>query len=347
MLKRRILPTFRQKEVPPSARQFCVIANDEGRNWIWGRYHPDAVGLIPNRRFIHATSLDNPHLDESYIKELLSMPPEWVNKYVYAKMDAHSGKLLPDPKVIASCWPPPEVDVYLAVDHGESTVCSAHWGFENTTEHTIPPGVPPGWVCIFREYWSEGSTVEQHARNITAMSQKLKIVSKVMDRTTFNLTQARRGGIRSSIADLYRDSGLVLVPSVGSPDTRVERINVVQGRGLVVTKDCPNYIRQAPHYHTKVNRRTGLPEIVNKSSYHAVDSVGYLLMSMPSLGPRILYPPGEDELPPHLQPGHAYWQQSKDEAARQFAVANYRERLDSPSTEPFGGNDEAWDQSTF
>jgi len=230
-LKSRIRQTFRQKEVPPAGRQFCVIANDEGHNWIWRRYHPNAVGYQSKRRFIHSTSLENPYLDPENLAEMLAMPPEWVNKFVYAKMDSSTGRLLPDPRVIASCWPPAGLDVYLAVDHGESTVCSAHWGFENTTEQSLPPGIPPGWLCVFREYWLEGGTVEQHARNIQAMSQNLKIVSRVMDHTTFRLTQARRGGIRSSIADLYRDCGLVLTPSVGNPDTRVERINVVHGRG--------------------------------------------------------------------------------------------------------------------
>ena len=341
MLKRRIRPTFRQKEVPPSARQFLLIANDEGRNWIWDRYHPDSVGHVPVRRFIHSTSLDNPHLDEAYIKDLLSMPPEWVNKYVYAKMDAHSGRLLPDCKVVSAAYPPHEVDVYLAVDHGESTVCSAHWGFENTLDHTVPPGIPPGGICVFREYWREGASIEEHARNLIAMSQKLKLVSKVMDHTTFRLTQSKRGGVRSSIADLYRDCGLILTPSVGNPDTRVERINVVHARGLYITKDCPNYIRQAPRYHTKVNRRTGLPEIVNKSSYHAVDSVGYLLMSMPGVGvPQSRGDWDQETLPPYLRPEHEYWQNAKDEASRRFAVANYQDREESPDTEPFqGGSD--------
>ena len=275
------------------------------------------------------------------------MPPEWVNKYVYAKMDSHSGRLLPDPQVTAACWPPPEVDIYLGVDHGESTVCSAHWGFLNTLEHTIPPGIPPGGTCVFREYWKEGATVEDHARNISAMSQHLKVVSRVMDHTTFNLTQSKRGGVRSSIADLYRDCGLILTPSVGNPDTRVERINVVQARGLYVTKDCPNYIRQAPGYHTKMNRRTGLPEIVSKSTYHAVDSVGYLLMSMPNPGPIGGRAWDPDELPPHLRPDHEYWKASKDEASRQFAVNNYRDHGLSQDTDPYEGGDDAFSSQTL
>lgn len=348
MLKRRMRPTFRQKEVPPAARQMLLIANDEGRNWLWDRYHPNSVGTVPQRRFIHSTSLENPHLDEEYIKNLLSMPPEWVNKYVYARMDSHTGRLLPDPVVISHCFPPPEVDIYLGVDHGETTVCAAHWGFENTLDHTIPPGIPPGYVCVFREYWREGATVEEHARNILAMSQQLKVVSRVMDHTTFNLTQTRRGGIRSNIADLYRECGLTLTPSMGNPDTRVERINVVHGRGMMVTKDCPNYIRQAPHYHTKVNRRTGLPEIVNKSTYHAVDSMGYLVMSMPHLGPRGILREDDEDLPPHLRPDSEYWRQARDEPARQFAVGNYRERSKDPEeTEPFGAEfDDFWSHST-
>lgn len=342
-VKSRIRQTFRQREVPPAGRQFCVIANDDGHNWLWRRYHPDSVGYPTSRRFFHSTSLDNQHLDPENLKDLLAMPSEWVNQYVYARMDSKTGRLLPDPIIVAPCSPPPGVDVYLAVDHGESTVCSAHWGFENTTGQVVPPGIPPGGTCVFREYWKEAAHIEDHARNIMAMSRGLKVVSQVMDHTTFRLTQSRRGGMRSSIADLYRDCGLILTPSVGDPDTRIERINVVHARGMFITKDCPHYIRQAPQYHTKMSGRTGLPEIVNKSSYHAVDSVGYLVMVMPSMGPRALTPPGEDELPPWLLPGSEYWQQMKDEPSRQFAISNYRDRLDSPTTEPFdGGYDNEW-----
>jgi len=344
-VRTRIRQTFRQREVPPAGRQFVVIANDEGHNWIWKRYHPDSIGIRSKRRFFHATSLDNPHLDPETLQQLLNMPPEWVNKFVYAKMDSTTGRLLPDPRVVPPCFPPPDVDIFLAVDHGESTVCAAHWGFENTTEREIPPGIPSGWVCVFKEYWQAGATVEDHARNILAGSQRLKVVSRVMDHTAFNRTQAKRGGIRSSIADLYRDCGLVLTPSVGNPDTRVERINLVHARGMVVTKDCPHYIRQAPQYHTKVNRRTGIAEIVSKSTYHAVDSIGYLLMSMPNPGPPRHQIPGQDDLPAWLRHDDVYWKAAKDEASRQFAINNYRETV---QTEPFGeewGVENEWTQA--
>lgn len=345
-LKTRTRSTIRQRHVPPAARQFCLIANDEGQNWIWRRYHPDSVGHVTTRRLIHATSLENPHLDATYLRDILAMPPAWVNKYVYARMDPTTGKLLPDPTVIPPCTPPPQVAIYLAVDHGESTVCAAHWGFENTTDRIVAPGIPPGGTCIFQEYWQEQRTIEDHCRNIRALSLPYHIVSQVMDHTTFRLTQSKIGGIRRSIADIYRDGGLVLTPSVGDPKSRIERINVVQSHGLYITQDCPNYIRQAPQYHTKVNRRTGLPEIVNKSSYHAVDSVGYLLMSMPVSGTHAVPPPDLDDVPAHLRPEHATWQQARDEASRLFAVANYRQFHDQESgiTSPFGEDlyDDEW-----
>lgn len=344
-VRTRIRQTFRQKIVPPAGRQFVVIANDEGHNWIWRRYHPDSVGMMAKRRFFHSTSLENPHLDPETLQQLLNMPPEWVNKFVYAKMDSKTGRLLPDPVIVPPCTPPPGLDVYLAVDHGESTVCSAHWGFQNTTEFVIPPGIPPGGMVVFREYWYEGGTVEEHARNIAAMCRDLKVVSKVMDHTAFRMTQSHKGGIRNSISDLYRDCGLFLTPSVGNPDTRVERINVVHGQGMFITKDCPNYIRQAPQYHTKVNKRTGMPDIVNKSFYHSIDSVGYLVMSMPNEGPRVIHPPGEGELPPWLHADHVYWRQVRDEPSRQFAINNFKER-GSEQTAPFSGDwgvDNEWE----
>lgn len=334
MLNQRLRPEFRAREVPLEARQLCLIANDEGRNWLWERYVPQAVGYVKGRRFIHSTSFDNPYLSKEYLADLLRMPSEWQDKYVFAKLRAGSGRLLPDPVTIPRFRPPPHWPVYRGIDHGESSVCSAHWGTVNPDP--LPyQGVPGRGVCVFQEYWQEASDVEHHARAILGRSEGYDIVSTVLDRRSFSLTQSRRGGLRSSIADLYAECGLVCAESAGDPETRVERITLAQSRGLVVTEECVHYLHQAPKYHTKLNRRTGLPEIVNRQRFHAVDSVGFLLMAMPLGGP-VGPPPDPDAPPAFLRPDHPYWLAARDEASRQFALANYRDRRDE-TTEPYGG----------
>lgn len=342
ILNNRLRRTANTKHIPENARQIVLIANDGGFNWLYERYHPEANTDPIRRRFFHATSLDNPHLDQEYLRDLLNNSPEWVDRNVFAKMRKDQGRLLLDPKIIDTFSPPPGANVYLGVDHGESSVCSAHFAWVNDTgsQYGI---VPPWWTVIFREYWKEGEAVDTHAREIRLKCEDINVISKVMDHTAFRLTQTKKGGFRRSVADVYADCDLFLVPSVGDPEARIERYNSVASRGLIVTRDCPNLIRQIPKYHNKMNMRTGKPEIVKRSTFHAIDSVGYTLMSIPRPGNPINQqgPDPLSDVPAHLQPGHPYWKQVRDDASRNFALANWQEReMESTETVPFTYNED-------
>jgi len=325
ILNNRLRPSMSMTHIPQSAFQMVVIANDDGYNWIYERYHPDMNRDTTRRRFFHASSLDNPHLDRAYLEQLLDNSPEWVDRNVYAKMRKDQGRLLLDPQRTGPFIPPANAPVYVGIDHGESTVCSAHYAWFNDTGKIVPPGIPPMFTVIFREFWAENTTVDHNAREIDRLSAGLNVVSRVMDRSAFRLTQSKKGGIRNSVADVYADCGLYVAPSLGDPDARIKRYNLVASKGLIVTDDCPNLLRQIPKYHTKLDPRTGNRDIVKRSTFHAIDSVGYLLMSMPRPFSMAMYESPEmyheDGVPMHLQPGVS----KLDETSRQFAINNLRE----------------------
>lgn len=334
ILNNRLRRTADTKHIPENARQMVLIANDNGFNWLHERYHPDSNNDPVQRRFFHATSLDNPHLDQDYLRDLLNNSPEWVDRNVFAKMRKDQGRLLIDPQRTQSFEPPAGAICYLGIDHGESSVCSAHFAWYNGLEQPVGP-VLPGFTCVFKEYWSEGKSVDHHARAILDLCARYNVPSRVMDHTAFRLTQTKKGGVRNSIADVYADCGLFLTPSVGNPEARIERYNLVASQGLIVTEECPNLLRQIPRYHSQVNKRTGNPEIVRRSTFHAVDSVGYTLMSIPRPINRNLQPI-PDDLPWHLNAANPYWLERRDEQSRQFAIANHEEKeSESLETAPF------------
>lgn len=302
---------IRWAKVPSSGWQAIAAANDNGHNWVWRRFvhdpmehakrptrcransfcvfddgHPDEEGQprsIPcsTRRFFHGTTLDNKHnLSPRYLSVLLSKPPEWQRHFIYATMEGGSGRLLPDPTIIPAFDPPRHWPRWRAIDHALNSPCCCLWITVNVDERPVG-GVPPQGAYVYREYWAEHSSVDQHAARIRALSSGENILATVIDRSTFQLTQSREGGVRVSIADLYAEEGIPCAPSVGDPFARVERINVAHRRGLVVSEACPHLIRTMPEYYAEQSKFDGSFKILNKSDFHAVDALGYGLMFVP------------------------------------------------------------------
>ena len=302
---------IRWNETPPEAWQIIAAANDNGHNWLWRRFvqfptlhaenprrcrlhpycifeegHPSAEGFpqdLPcsTRRFFHGTTLDNKHnLSPRYLAVLLSHPPQWQKHFIYATMEGGAGRLLPDPIVIPFLEPPQHWPKWRAIDHALNSPCCCYWITVNSDEFEHR-GIAPNSIYVYREYWQEKRSVDQHAAGIIAASGKERYYDTVIDRSTFNLTQSRRDGGRVSIADLYAEEGLPCSPSVGDPFARVERIISAHNRGLVISNLCPNLIRQMPDYYAEAGKADGLYKIVNKSSFHSVDALGYGLMVIP------------------------------------------------------------------
>ena len=308
-----LVARVRWDKVPPEGWQTVAAANDQGHNWMWRRFvafwqthaarqdrcavnpscvflagHPDEEGEPRNppvpcstRRFFHGTTLDNKHnLKPRYLATLLSHPMAWQKHFIYATMEGGVGRLLPDPRTIPHVEPPAHWPRWRAIDHALNSPACCLWLTVNTDGKEVL-GIPSKWVYVYREYWQGESSVDQHARRILDLSHNERVISTVMDRSTFHLTQSRQDGIRVSVADLYAEEGLLCMPSVGDPFARVERIIKCHNAGMVVSNACPHLIRQMPEYYAEASRETGLYKIVNKSDFHSVDALGYGLMVLP------------------------------------------------------------------
>ena len=308
---------IRWAHVPQEALQAIAAANDNGHNWVWRRFvdglrkhaidprrcrkDPSCVfddetvedtnhivaGEIlrcSTRRFFHGTTLDNKHnLAPKYLSVLLSHPPEWQKRFIYATMESSSGRLLPDPIVIDDFNPPAHWPKWRALDHALNSPACCVWLTVNT-DPTAVKGVNPGSVAVYREYYQDNRSVDQHAAAILRLSGRETFHGEVMDRSAFQLTQTRHGGVRVSIADIYREESggkILWAPSVGDPFARVERIITCHNRGLVIARSCVHLLKQMPEYYAEASRSSGIYRIVNKSDFHAVDALGYGLFIIP------------------------------------------------------------------
>ena len=306
-----LIARIRWDRVPSEAWKAVAAANDNGHNWVWRRFvdlpqkhrldparcgkhpycvfrdgHPDAEGTpqdIPcsTRRFFHGTTLDNAHnLSPRYLSVLLSHAPEWQRHFIYATMEGGSGRLLPDPRIVPHFDPPVHWPKYRAIDHALNSPCCCLWLAVNS-DTTVYNGVPSNGIYVYREYWATHSSVDQHAERILRLSNRENILNTVIDRSTFHLTQSRKEGGRVSIADLYAEEGLYCSASVGDPFARVERIVKCQHQGLTVSDACEHLIQTIPEYYAEQDAQ-GNYKILNKSTFHAVDALGYGLMIIPT-----------------------------------------------------------------
>ena len=308
-----LIARVRWDRVPQEGWQVVASANDNGHNWIWKRFvfkpkqheenpyrcllnlhcmfeagHPDEDGNprpeVPcaTRRFFHATTLENRHnLSPRYLATLLVHPREWQRHFIYATMEGGAGRLLPDPTIVSHFEPPVHWPRYRSIDHAMNTACCCVWVAVNpdTGEHG---GVPSNASYVYREYWRENASVDQHAAMIRSLSAGERILFTVIDRSTYQKNQSRPEGHRVALADLYFEEGLNdLVPSVGDQWARVERINVAQRRGARVSERCNHLIEQIPEYIADQNKITGEFKVVNKTKFHAVDAYGMALMVIP------------------------------------------------------------------
>ena len=313
-----ILGRIRHALVPAHSWKAVAAANDNGRNWMWRRFvydlqkqtedprhcqinpycmfkdgHPDEDGALrttlpcSTRRFFHGTTLDNKHnLSKTYLANLLSKPKEWQRHFIYATMEGGAGRLLPDPLVVPHFDPPAHWPRYRAVDHALNSPCCCLWITVNTDGHAVN-GLAPGAAYVYREYWEGHSSVDQHVERILKATGRENVLMTIIDKSAFRKDQSRTDGVLLSIADLYVEFGLFCIPSQGDPYPRVERIIAAHHKGLQISERCIHLVRTFPEYYADQNKSDGNYEIKNRSSFHAIDALGYGLMAIP-IDPRVL-----------------------------------------------------------
>jgi hypothetical protein len=291
-----LLLRCRSSHVPPQHRHVKSAANDEGDNWVRKRFltyeppHVRSTEPLAQRKLIRGNSFENPHLDPGAVAQLKAMTASKQSRYVFANMDGQSSDVLPKLIVVPPIAIPAHWPRWVGVDPARSTgITCAEWVTVNPDKEKHGP-ILPNAPHFYKEYWSEDREAETHA--VAIMNNENRRVQKiVMDASSWAGTIKSNKYGTLSVADLYVRAGLPCTPSTGDQWTRVLLFLEASRRGMTVSEDCRNLIRQAPQYRTDDLQQR---RIVAKARYHAVDAGGYALSHLPirasALDLRILGP---------------------------------------------------------
>lgn len=201
----------------------------------------DRAGI--SHRFIPATLLDNPHLDEDYRQMLLSLPEIERRQLLFGDWTATDLAAFPEFTPETHVVPPFEIPGWwnriCGMDYGYRDPASAIW---------IAIHPETGQKIIYREFSETGLTGAEFARCIMQIELVERIpVEHIIDWTIFNKTgytgptigeQIQRAGVALRRADRNRIAGNVQIHEH-------LRANVTSGEPeLIIFDTCTEIVQQ-------------------------------------------------------------------------------------------------------
>lgn len=313
-------------------REGFITFNMEGHNWIWRRFlkKKDKTGEplknAADYELIIATSLENPYTPQDYKDTIMSMPDEWVKRFVYGDWDQFAGQIfsewMPALHVIPGFTIPNSWPRFRSIDHGQNNPTACLWFAVDFD----------GNVYVYQEYYQPDAPVSEHVQSILRMSQIGTTAGRAMmdeyegtyiDPST-HAKNREKNGKKFSVADEYTEAGILTMPAQNDVMAGINRVKEylrinpkrwhpikadidgapMQGAPrLFVFESCTNLIEEMGQYKWKP-LRVGVdennPAQPVKHKDHAVDALRYFLMSRPInpteahlLDPRLLNNPLE------------------------------------------------------
>jgi hypothetical protein len=235
MLRAQLTWTLPDGTRPP---YMCLLASNPEPGWVEDRF---IVNDTPGCVFIPALPSDNPYLPPGYVKELLdTYPEEWVRKYVLGGWGASEGavfKEFTDELHNLDNWLDPTSDdevvkfslqlrLLEGFDHGDTgTTCLLVGGKDRA-----------GNLFFFDEYYRKDRLVGDHAIDILALKQRFERGTYhvpihpqrrtefiIADPSIFRKSQHRSNEMQS-IAQLYQEKGVNMIPGWNAMEMSIERI---------------------------------------------------------------------------------------------------------------------------
>lgn len=304
---------------PVQRREGFLTSNPDGHNWLWRRFIKK-IGkdgkALPNASDFYtvtASTLENrQNLPEDYVKGLLSMPKEWVKRFVEGSFDVFAGQIFdefnPSIHVIPPFQIPNTWERFRSIDHGQNNPTSCHWyavDFE-------------GNIYVYQEYYQEKDVVSNHVKRINAMSRIRTTEGDtltdtyaytVIDPSTHAKT-LEKDGYRFSVADEYLDAGIPTIAAQNDVIAGVNRVKeylkidptrfhpflkdpdgdpIMGAPRLFIFQQCANMIEEIGQYKWKSYSgmavgnpdRDDIKEAPVKRGDHAMDDLRYAIMSRP------------------------------------------------------------------
>lgn len=243
----------------------------------------DKAGV--SHRFIPATLLDNPHLDEDYRQMLESLPEIEKRQLLYGDWNATNKSAFPEFRKEVHVVPDFEIPGWW------NRICGMDYGYRDPAGAlwlAINPDT--GQKVLYREYAEIGKFAPDYARDIIQLEQYERVpIDHVIDWTIFNKTghtgpttgeEIWRAGLQVRKADRNRMGGKNQIHG----HLRIDPVS--NEPGLVIFESCVGIIKQLQA--AQIDEKN--PDDINqtrigedkKHHWDLYDCLRYALMSRPT-----------------------------------------------------------------
>jgi Phage terminase large subunit len=263
----------------------------------------------------HITSTSaNEFLPPDFIAQnTKNKPLWWVNRFIYGSFLYAEGLVYPDALrcIVDDFDFPPEWKRIIAFDYGLSDDAVFLYGAIDEIK---------GIVYIYKEIRVNNKNVEELSRIFKDSIVDIPIGGLLGAPLIDPKSALKRDYDKKTLADHFRDNGIIFKPGAINVDARVFRLNTyfISGK-LKIFRSCTGLNRELVNYkfksdETLVSGFTGKP--VDKNN-HGINALEWIVMDLPSDPKNLLYGvfnrAGED-LTQHQDPvkAAAYWALSDD-----------------------------------
>lgn len=234
--------------------------------------------------YIPATVHDNSYMDQSYIKQLESLPPQKRKALLEGSWDIFAGQVftewLAQRHVIEPFELPANWKRYMSMDWGVNAPTAVYWYAVDEESRVY---IYREWYMngdMFKAKYNEDMTPTRVAEKLIEINDRERPLYMVSDPACWNKPQ---GG--ESVAETMIRMGL---PLIEADNDRISGLNRVRENLAVapdgkpwiqVFKTCYNLINTLP---SLVYDEHQVEDVDSNGDDHAYDSIRYFLMSRPS-----------------------------------------------------------------
>ena len=273
-------------------------SNPAGHDWVWKRWKKDKEKQNKKKggyRLIETMTWqpgvpapekdeevklysDNPHLPADYIKHLLSMPEQWVNRYVYCSWDDFAGLVYPEFKEETHLVKPFDIpnwwNHYVVYDYG----------YRNPTSILFAASDDEGTIYVYDLIYVSEHTIEML---VPKVERRLKRGVNYTFLADPSIVRTERDG--NSVADEWYEYGIEWEKAKNDKRAGFERVSAYlrldsNERSKLLffkTLNMKHLVEEIVDYkwrelkHGFENRN--LPEEPVKKNDHAMDCLRYLV----------------------------------------------------------------------
>lgn len=285
--------------------------NPNGHDWIYFRFHPEAVGYMhPTRAYYFGESgINRAMLDKispGYYQMLMKKPEAWKRRWVYGSREIFEGQIHPDFKK--------ELHVYNAdkFDPLDALNVKSIWGWFDyglsaPTCMLLIASCSGNVHFVFHEYYKRSSpghtiTIAEHASNLKKIMQNCRypVRGVYADPSIFHESTRDRKIATTNVAQEYRECGIYMTKADNNeassianlqelfhfnPDIKNPMTGLMGSPRLFISSRCPNLIEQIQtQRHAEVrNPLSGEKEFTEERAEgipdHAYDPLRYFANS--------------------------------------------------------------------